>query len=55
MQRAGIGGRRGAKLRGRDFLWLGGAGLAGDVSPEEAVNTLQSQLQQIVEEGQEVS
>jgi multiple sugar transport system substrate-binding protein len=31
------------------------AALAGDVSPEEAVNTLQNQLQQIVEEGQEVS
>jgi multiple sugar transport system substrate-binding protein len=31
------------------------ASLAGDVSPEEAVNTLQSQLQQIVEEGQQVS
>ena len=31
------------------------AALAGDVSPEEAVNTLQSQLQQIVEEGQQVS
>ena len=31
------------------------AALAGDVSPEQAVNTLQSQLQQIVEEGQQVS
>ena len=28
------------------------AALAGDVSPEEAVNTLQSQLQEIVEQGQ---
>ena len=31
------------------------AALAGDVSPEQAVNTLQSQLQQIVEEGEQVS
>jgi multiple sugar transport system substrate-binding protein len=31
------------------------ASLAGDVSPEQAVNTLQSDLQQIVEEGQQVS
>jgi len=29
--------------------------LGGDVSPEEAVKTLQTQLQQIVEEGQQVS
>lgn len=29
MQRAGIGGRRGAELSRRDFLRLGGAGLAG--------------------------
>jgi multiple sugar transport system substrate-binding protein len=31
------------------------ASLAGDVTPEQAVNTLQEQLQQIVEEGQQVS
>jgi multiple sugar transport system substrate-binding protein len=30
------------------------ASLGGDVSPEQAVNTLQSQLQQIAEEGQQV-
>jgi multiple sugar transport system substrate-binding protein len=31
------------------------AALAGDISPEQAVNTLQSQLQEIVEEGEQVS
>ena len=31
------------------------AALASEVSPEQAVNTLQSQLQQMVEEGQQVS
>jgi multiple sugar transport system substrate-binding protein len=31
------------------------AALAGDTSPDQAVNTLQSQLQQIVEEGEQVS
>ena len=31
------------------------ASLAGDVSPEEEVDALQGQLQQIVEEGQQVS
>jgi multiple sugar transport system substrate-binding protein len=31
------------------------AALAGDVSAQQAVNTLQSQLQQIVEEGEQVS
>ena len=31
------------------------ASLGGDVPPEEAVNTLQSQMQQMVEEGQQIS
>ncbi len=29
------------------------ASLGGDVSPEQAVNTLQSELEQIVEQGQQ--
>jgi hypothetical protein len=37
----------------REFLKIGGTGLAGDVSPEQAVKTLQSELEQIVEQGQQ--
>ncbi len=48
----------GADLSRKEFLRLGGAGLAGaalfggEVSPEQAVQTLQSNLQQIAEEAQ---